>query len=419
MLAGVSTRAAAGSAGEVARYFFRLGVIAFGGPAAHIALMRRELVHERRWVSDQDFLDMLGVTNLIPGPNSTEMTMHLGHRRAGLAGLWAGGLAFLVPAVAIVTALAWAYVRYGTTPAGEGVLLGAQPVVLALILQAAWGLTGAAFRGFESVFVVGGVAVLALLGVSEVALVLGAGVFVAALWWVIGLMARSSQERMPALPRAGGHWWRLPQQRRGPRKGPRGFVPPVAVPAAGAGAAAAGAAGAANTAGIFLGFLKIGAVLYGSGYVLVSFMRDEFVERRGWLTETQLLDAIAAGQVTPGPLFSSAAFAGYVMDGFTGALAAAAGIFLPSFVFVMLAAPLVPRLRRGRLGTAFLDGVNAAAWALIVAVALSLARDVLDGWFTGVLFAVALVLAIGTRLNSAWLVLGGVACGLAYRGLAG
>jgi chromate transporter len=148
-------------------------------------------------------------------------------------------------------------------------------------------------------------------------------------------------------------------------------------------------------------------------------MRDEFVERRGWLTETQLLDAIAAGQVTPGPLFSSAAFAGYVMDGFTGALAAAAGIFLPSFVFVMLAAPLVPRLRRGRLGTAFLDGVNAAAWALIVAVALSLARDVLDGWFTGVLFAVALVLAIGTRLNSAWLVLGGVACGLAYRGLAG
>lgn len=416
MLARVGNRAGAGSVGEVARYFARLGVIAFGGPAAHIALMRRELVRERGWVSDQEFLDMLGVTNLIPGPNSTEMTMHLGHRRAGLSGLWMGGLAFLVPAVAIVTALAWAYVRYGATPAGEGVLLGAQPVVLALILQAAWGLTGAAFRGPESVVVVAGVAILAAIGVSEVVLVLGAGVFVAALWWAVGLLTRSSRERLPTLPRAGGHWWRLPRQRRRRGEGPQGFCPPVWLPGL---AATAATAGGATAAGIFLGFLKIGAVLYGSGYVLVSFMRDEFVERRGWLTEAQLLDAIAAGQVTPGPLFSSAAFAGYVMDGIGGALAAAAGIFLPSFVFVMLAAPLVPRFRRGWLGTAFLDGVNAAAWALIVVVALTLAREVLVGWFTAGLFAAGLVLAIGTRLSSVWLVLGGVACGLAYAGVAG
>lgn len=398
--------------GEVARYFLRLGCIAFGGPAAHVAIMRRELVDERRWLSDREFLDMLGVTNLIPGPNSTEMTMHLGYRRAGLAGLWAGGLLFLLPAVVIVTVLAWAYVRYGSTPAGEGVLLGAQPVVLAIILQAAWGLTGAAFRGLESFGVVVGVLLLALAGVSEVVLVLGAGVFTALLWWFIRLLARSSRRSLPELPRAGQHPWALPRPRRGRSDRQRAWLP-LAPAGPAAVSAAAGAAGA-TTAGIFLGFLKIGAVLYGSGYVLVSFMRAEFVEGRGWLTERQLLDAIAAGQVTPGPLFSSAAFAGYVMDGLPGALAASAGIFLPSFLLVMAAAPLVPRLRSWQPGNAFLDGVNAAAWALILFVGVTLAGEVLDGWFTSVLFAAALVLAIGTRLSAAWLVLGGIACGLAY-----
>ncbi|WBL37219.1 chromate efflux transporter [Tepidiforma flava] len=405
---------APGRPGEVARYFFRLGCIAFGGPAAHVALMRRELVRERGWVSDQEFLDMLGVTNLIPGPNSTEMTMHLGHRRAGMAGLWLGGLLFLLPAVAIVTALAWAYVRYGTTPAGEGILLGAQPVVLALILHAAWSLTGAAFRGLESVIVIAAVTGLALLGVSEVALVLGAGIYSAGVTALVQALTRSARRRLPELPRAGGDWWRLPRQRKdapGRHRRPRAWLPPLAP---GSALAAAGGAAGATTLGIFLGFLKIGAVLYGSGYVLVSFMRDEFVQRRGWLTEAQLLDAIAAGQVTPGPLFSSAAFAGYVMDGFAGALAAAAGIFLPSFLFVMLAAPLVPRLRRWRLSSAFLDGVNAAAWALIVVVGVQLAREVLTGWFAWSLFVAALAAAAATRINAAWLVLGGVALGLGW-----
>lgn len=254
--------------------------------------------------------------------------------------------------------------------------------------------------------------VLALAGVSEVVLVLGAGVFTALLWWFIRLLARSSRRSLPELPRAGQHPWALPRPRRGRSDRQRAWLPfapagPAAV------SAAAGAAGA-TTAGIFLGFLKIGAVLYGSGYVLVSFMRAEFVEGRGWLTERQLLDAIAAGQVTPGPLFSSAAFAGYVMDGLPGALAASAGIFLPSFLLVMAAAPLVPRLRSWQPGNAFLDGVNAAAWALILFVGVTLAGEVLDGWFTSVLFAAALVLAIGTRLSAAWLVLGGIACGLAY-----
>lgn len=401
-----------GNVGEVARYFVRLGFIAFGGPAAHIALMRRELVQERRWVNDQEFLDMLGVTNLIPGPNSTEMTMHLGHRRAGMPGLWLAGLLFIVPAVAIVTVLAWAYMRYGATPVGEGVLLGVQPVVLAIILQAAWGLAGPAFRGVESLAVVGGVAALALLGITEVVLVLGAGLFVLALTLALRLVTRSARRRLPELPRAGGDWWSLPRQRRD-RGGRRtdAWLPPVFLPCL---VAAAATAGGATVAGIFFGFLKIGAMLYGSGYVLVSFMRDEFVERRGWLTEAQLIDAIAAGQVTPGPLFSSAAFAGYVMGGVPGAVAGAAGIFLPSFLFVMAVAPLVPRLRRWELGSAFLDGVNAAAFALIVVVGVVLVGAVLDTWFTVALFAAALVGAITLRVNSMWLIGGGIACGIAY-----
>lgn len=409
------TRVAPSRSGEVARYFLRLGCIAFGGPAAHIALMRRELVQERGWLSDREFLDMLGVTNLIPGPNSTEMTMHLGYRRAGLPGLWLGGLLFIVPAVAIVTALAWAYVRYGSTPAGEGVLLGAQPVVLALILQAAWGLAGAAFRGVEGFTLVIGVLILSLLGVNELALVLGAGLSAAAFWWLIGLLARSSRRSLGPLPRAGQGPGRLPRHRKGPGNS-RGWLPPGAAPLL---PAAAGAAAGPTTAGMFFAFLKIGAVLYGSGYVLVSFMRAEFVEGRGWLTEAQLLDAIAAGQVTPGPLFSSAAFAGYVMGGLPGALASAAGIFLPSFVFVMAAAPLLPRLRTSKLAGAFLDGVNAGAFALILLAAVTLAADVLDRPFAIALFAGALVLAVATRLGAAWLVLGGVALGLAWTAAAG
>ncbi|WP_322795448.1 chromate efflux transporter [Tepidiforma sp.] len=398
-------RVAPSPSGEVARYFLRLGCVAFGGPAAHIALMRRELVRERGWLSDEEFLDMLGVTNLIPGPNSTEMTMHLGYRRAGLPGLWLGGLLFIAPAAAIVTALAWAYVRYGSTPAGEGVLLGAQPVVLALILQAGWGLAGAAFRGIESAALVLAVLLLALLGVNELLLVLGAGLFAAGLWAIIRLLTRSSRRSLGPLPR----------NRKGPRSG-RGWVPFVPVSLA---PAAAGAAAGASTAGLFFAFLKIGAVLYGSGYVLVSFMRAEFVEGRGWLTEAQLLDAIAAGQVTPGPLFSSAAFAGYVMGGLPGALASAAGIFLPSFLFVMAAAPLLPRLRASQLAGSFLDGVNAGAFALILLAGVTLAADVLDRPFAIALFAGALLLAATTRLGALWLVLGGIALGLAWTAAGG
>ncbi|GMV84495.1 MAG: chromate transporter [Dehalococcoidia bacterium] len=398
-----------GSLGEVLRYFFRLGCIAFGGPAAHIALMRRELVNQRRWASDQEFMDMLGVTNLIPGPNSTEMTMHLGAGRAGWRGLWLAGLAFILPAIVIVTALAWAYVRYGDTPAGEGIILGIQPFILAVIIQAIWGLRGAAFRGYETLLLGAAVVGLAIAGMNEVVLLLGAGAAMLTVSLAIWLLTGHSRRTLPPLPRAGQPLNRV----RGPfRRRDLAFLPfPVPWPAL---SLAASTPAAYSLAELFLAFLKIGAVLYGSGYVLLAFMQSEFVDSRGWLTQQQLVDAIAAGQFTPGPVFSTAAFAGYVLDGLPGALAASAGIFLPSFIFVTLTHPLVPRLRRSPWAAPFLDGVNVAALALMAVVTFQLAGEVLDGWYTISLFLIGAAVLIRFNPNSAWLVLAGVAAGLLH-----
>ncbi len=404
---------AAGSPGEVLRYFLRLGCIAFGGPAAHVALMRRELVNERRWVSDQEFIDMLGVTNLIPGPNSTEMTMHLGARRAGWAGLWLGGLAFIVPAIVIVTALAWAYVRFGDTPAGEGIILGIQPFILAVIIQAIWGLRGAAFRGYETLFLGAAVAALAVAGMNEVVLLLGAGGAMLAASFAIWLLTGQSRRNLPPLPRAGQPLNRV----RGPfRRRDFAFLPfPLPWPAI---SLAAATPAAYSLFELFLAFLKIGAVLYGSGYVLLAFMQSEFVDSRGWLTQQQLVDAIAVGQFTPGPLFTSAAFAGYVIDGLPGAAAASAGIFLPSFVFVTVTHPLVPRLRRSPWAAPFLDGVNVAALSLMAVVTFQLAGEVLEGWYTISLFFIGAAVLIRFNPNSAWLVLAGTGAGLLHAALA-
>ena len=398
-----------GSLAEVLRYFFRLGCIAFGGPAAHIAIMRRELVNQRRWLSDQDLVDLLGVTNLIPGPNSTEMTMHLGAMRAGWRGLWLAGFAFILPAILIVTALAWAYVEYGTTPAGEGIILGIQPFILAVIIQAIWGLRSAAFRGYETLFLGAVVVALALLGANEILLLLGAGavmLFVSATIW---LLTGHSRRSLPPLPKAGQPLNRI----RGPfRRRDLAFLPfPVPWPAV---PVAATTPAAYSLIELFLAFLKIGAVLYGSGYVLLAFMQSEFVDSRGWLTQQQLIDAIAVGQFTPGPLFTSAAFAGYVIDGLPGALAASAGIFLPSFIFVTLTHPLVPRLRRSRSAAPILDGVNVAALALMAVVTFQLAGEVLEGWYTISLFFIAAAVLIRFNTNSAWLVLAGIAAGLLH-----
>jgi chromate transporter len=376
-----------GAVGEVARLFLKLGVIAFGGPAAHIALMREEVVRRRRWVSDERFLDLLGMTNLIPGPNSTEMAIHLGYVRAGWPGLLLGGACFIVPAMLIVLALAWLYVRYGTLPAATAALYGITPVVIAIVLHAMWALGRTAVKGPLLAAVGVAVLALALAGGNELALLLGGGVVVMAL--------RAAWRGRSAVALVGA----------------------LGVPGIAFGQAASVASASLGT--LFFTFLKIGAVLYGSGYVLLAFLRNDFVERLGWLTDRQLIDAVAVGQFTPGPVFTTATFVGYLVAGWPGALLATLAIFLPSFVFVALSHPLIPRIRGSRWTGAFLDGVNVAALGLMAAVTWQLARAAIVDLFTAGLALVAGALLLRTRINSAWLVLGGAAAGLLYRRLAG
>lgn len=393
-------RASEGTLGEVARYFFRLGVIAFGGPAAHIALMRRELVRERGWLTDEELLDMLGAANLIPGPNSTELTMHLGAKRAGWRGLFVGGFSFIFPAVVMVLALAWAYVRFGTTDVGQGLIAGIEPVILAIIVQAIWGLRGAAVKGYATAVVGVAALALAIAGVNEILLIFGGG-FAILIWSLV--RPRSGGESRPTLPSL-----RRPMRRAG------GVVRRIVAKPLRAGPAMLAAAPASYSLwDLFLIWLKIGAVLYGSGYVLAAFLQSEFVDQRGWLTNQQVVDAIAAGQFTPGPLFSSAAFAGYIVDGWQGALVSAAGIFLPSFILVLITYPIVPKLRRSPWASPFLDGVNVAALALMAVVTVTLARHAIDDPFAIVLFLCAALVLVRFSPNSVWMVLAGAAVGLA------
>ena len=370
---------------EVVSVFLRLGVVAFGGPAAHIAMMREELVRRRRWVSDAQFIDLLGITNLIPGPNSTEMAIHLGYLRAGLWGLVLGGICFIVPAMLIVMALAWAYVRWGGLPVATGVLYGVKPVIIAIVLQAMWGLARTAVRGplLAGAFVVA--AALALAGVHELLVLFGAG----------GVAALVAPRRRAVAGAVAALAWATPARVM----------------------AAAAVAGGVTLGTMTLVFLKIGAVLYGSGYVLLAFLRADFVERLGWLTDRQLLDAVAVGQVTPGPVFTTATFIGFLLAGWTGAVLATVAIFLPSFVFVAASRPLLPRLRGSRRAAAFLDGVNVAALGLMAAVTWQLGRAAVVDPLTAALALAAAVLLVRTRVNSVWLLAGGGALGLAWRAL--
>ena len=370
---------------EVVSVFLRLGVVAFGGPAAHIAMMREELVRRRRWVSDAQFIDLLGITNLIPGPNSTEMAIHLGYLRAGVWGLVLGGVCFIVPAMLIVMALAWAYVRWGGLPVATGVLYGVKPVIIAIVLQAMWGLARTAVRGplLAGAFVVA--AALALAGVHELLVLFGAG----------GVAALVAPRRRAVAGAVAALAWATPARVM----------------------AAAAVAGGVTLGTMTLVFLKIGAVLYGSGYVLLAFLRADFVERLGWLTDRQLLDAVAVGQVTPGPVFTTATFIGFLLAGWTGAVLATVAIFLPSFVFVAASRPLLPRLRGSRRAAAFLDGVNVAALGLMAAVTWQLGRAAVVDPLTAALALAAAVLLVRTRVNSVWLLAGGGALGLAWRAL--
>ena len=366
---------------EVAILFLKLGITAFGGPAAHIAMMRDEVVKRRKWVDDQHFLDLLGATNLIPGPNSTEMTIHLGLIRAGWKGLIAGGACFILPAMLMVMAIAWTYVQFGTTPEASWLLYGIKPVVIAIIVQALWGLGQRAVKGLLTALIGLTVLILYFLGVNEI-LLLFAGGFVA-------VIAKN-----------------LPGIRNSNLSG-------IIAPAAGLSLPAAiTAVTPFKVSHLFLVFLKIGSVLYGSGYVLLAFLRADFVTRLGWLTDQQLIDAIAVGQVTPGPVFTTATFIGYILGGIPGALLATIGIFIPSFIFVAISNPLIPRIRHSPRISAFLDGVNIASLGLMAAVTIQLGRaSFIDPMTIGIAVITAILL-IYFKVNSTWLVAGGAAAGL-------
>jgi chromate transporter len=374
---------------ELAALFLKLGVLGFGGPAAHIAMMRDEVVSRRRWMSDQEFLDLVGATNLIPGPNSTEMAIHVGYRRGGWPGLIVAGVSFIGPAMLIVLALAWAYVRYRTTPEAVSLLYGIKPVIIAVVLQALWGLGRAAVKSWL-LAAVGAIAlVLFFVGVNEIVLLLGAGVFMMLL-----VNARRAATTGVVLFLSAS------------QVAPRLAIAAQAVPAI-------TTALPFSLGRMFLIFLKIGAVLYGSGYVLLAFLRADLVERLGWLTDQQLLDAIAIGQFTPGPVFTTATFIGYVLGGVPAALAGTVGIFLPAFIFVAASHPFVPRLRRSAWAGALLDGVNVGSLALMAGVTWQLARTAIVDPLTASLAAASAVLLIGFRVNSTWLVLCGGLVGLA------
>jgi chromate transporter len=369
---------------ETAGLFLRLGTTAFGGPAAHIAIMEDEIVRRRGWLSREQFLDYLGATNLIPGPNSTELAIHVGMARHGWPGLLVAGVCFILPSAIIVGLIAWAYVRYGSLPDVAGVLRGITPVVIAIVASALWQLGRTAVKSARLAILGVGAFVALLAGVHELVVLLAAGVvaFAGAGPW---------RRRLAALAGAAGA---------------SASLSAVAVLSS-----AGGPAAPFSLWLLFLVFARIGAFLFGSGYVLLAFLRAEVVERLGWLTEQQLLDAVAVGQVTPGPLFTTATFIGYLLGGAAGAAVATVGIFLPAFVFVALSGPLVPRLRRSRVAGLVLDGVNVASLAMMAAVTVELSIATLRAPLPVALASLSLLAMTRYSINPSWLVAGGAAIG--------
>jgi len=375
---------------ELAAVFLKLGTIAFGGPAAHIAMMEDEVVRRRRWLTREEFLDYLGATNLIPGPNSTELAIHIGKARGGWPGLVIAGACFILPAAMIVSVIAWIYVRFGSLPEVTSVLYGVKPVVIAIVLQALWGLGRSALKT-PTLALIGVASVVAVVsGINEIAVLLGAGA-------IAGVLAA---------PR--GHSAQEQSVGRG-----------IAVLSGAAGPLAIGSAGSVvfGLWPLFLAFAKIGAVLFGSGYVLLAFLRADFVDRLGWLTERQLLDAVAVGQVTPGPVFTTATFVGYLLGGGAGAAVATVGIFAPAFVFVALSGVVLPYVRASRVARTVLDGVNVASLALMAVVTYQLARTALTDVLTAILAIVAAGLLFRWRVNTAWLIVAGGMVGWIFKTL--
>ena len=395
---GGNGRAPTGGLAEIALVFLRLGLIGFGGPAAHIAMMEEEVVARRRWISREQFLDLIGAVNLIPGPNSTEMAIHIGMVRAGLCGLVVAGACFILPATAITLGLGWAYVRFRSIPQASSLLLGVKPVVVAIILSAVvrLGRTAVKTPGFAAL----GLAVfaLSLLGVNEIVLLLGSGA--AGILWV-------TLFRGPMRPAGFGLLGAMGSM----------AVASVAMGAVSAGNATTWSSHPPSLTNIGLFFLKIGSVLFGSGYVLIAFLRGGLVAKYRWLTELQLLDAVAIGQFTPGPVLSTATFIGYLLAGWLGACVATVAIFFPSFLFVLATNPLLPRIRRSPIAGGFLDAVNVGAIGLMAAVTAELGRAALTGWVEWAIGLAALIGLVKFLLNPAWLVVGGAVVTSALKAL--
>jgi len=370
------------SLAELAVVFLKLGTISFGGPAAHIAMMEDEFVRKRQWITRADFLDRLAAANLIPGPSSTEVAIFVGHAKRGWAGLLVAGCCFIIPAAVLVALIAAVYVRFGSLPQVAGVLFTIKAVVIAIILQALWGLGRTALKtkglAIIGIFSIGlnavGMAPLIVLAIAGLASLAGL------------LLARRGHRTLLAVP--------LPQ--------------PLALLV---GATATVAMVPISVLRLFLSFLKIGSVVFGSGYVLLAFLRTEFIDHLHWITEKQLIDAVAVGQFTPGPVFTTATFIGYLVAGIPGAVVATLGIFLPGFLLVAVSGPLIPRIRRSPVAGAFLDGVVAGSLALMAVVAWQLGRAAISDWLTAVIFVASAVALIRFRVNSAWLIGGAVLIG--------
>jgi chromate transporter len=365
---------------EIAVAFLRLGFIAFGGAVAHIALMEEEFVRRRGWLTREEFVDRVGAVNLLPGPSSTELAIYLGQLRGGFPGLLIAGAAFILPSALMMLALAWLYVRYGALPEIAGALWGVKPVVVVLIAHAVWSLAKTVLKSRELAVIAAIVLGLAAMHVATLALLIGTGVA----WIVANRFGQSHREQ-------------------------NGIAAAVA---SAAGAAASASAAAATTTGVLVYFLKIGALLFGSGYVLLAVLREDLVTRMHWLSESQLLDGIAVSQATPGPFFTVATFLGYLLSGWRGAAVATVGMFIPAFVYVAVTATILPRLRKSPTASAFLDGVNAAAVALMALVGFQFAREAVAKPLAAVIAVASALLAFRFKVNSAWLILGGALCGL-------
>ena len=391
-----SDATARGSLKELALFFLRLGVTAFGGPASHIAIMEDELVRRRKWLSREKFLDLLGASSLIPGPSSSELANHIGYLRGGWAGLLIGGACFIFPAAILVGIIAWAYVRYGHLPAVAALLYGVKPVVIAVILQALWGLGRTAVKSWPLAIAGAACILLSVAQVNVLVILFGTGAILAG---IHALTRKRDESQRPAGALTLLSVW------QGTRASLTRIFPWIA--------ATGTAAVIPGMWPLFLVFLRIGSIVFGSGYVLLAFLRADLVVHRAWVTDAQLVDAVAIGQVTPGPVFTTATFLGYLLRGPVGALVATVGIFLPAFILVAVSGPLIPLIRRSATAGAFLDGVNVASLGLMAAVSYDLGRSaILDLLTLGVAIASA-VLLFRYRLNSAWLVLGGATIGIA------